>query len=145
MKISQKTEVSDDDIKDLLTTAFEGGVGYWCVIDHYTYAPGIEAKDFTVNEEAGHVGKFNSEENYHHPCQIIPLIKGCAVVCVDNGEPVKEHPSPWILNRKAIERGFKLMPKLYPKHWADFISENYDANTADVFLQLCFFGELIYG
>jgi hypothetical protein len=32
----------------------------------------------------------------------------------------------------------------YPRHFADLVNENTDAITADVLLQCCLFGELIY-
>jgi len=32
-----------------------------------------------------------------------------------------------------------------PRHFADFIAENDDAETADVFLQCCLFGRIVFG
>jgi hypothetical protein len=42
-------------------------------------------------------------------------------------------------------RGLQLMADKYPNHFADFMQENDDATTSDVFLQLSVFGELIFG
>lgn len=33
----------------------------------------------------------------------------------------------------------------YPTHWADAYTDNMDANTADVWFQLCCLGEIVYG
>ena len=33
----------------------------------------------------------------------------------------------------------------YPHHYANAITEDHDAETGDVYLQLCLFGELIFG
>jgi pimeloyl-ACP methyl ester carboxylesterase len=38
-----------------------------------------------------------------------------------------------------------LMPQVAPEHWADFLTENEDAETGDVFVQLCLLGEVVYG
>jgi hypothetical protein len=37
------------------------------------------------------------------------------------------------------------MADKYPRHIADILSENDDATTGDVFLQLCLFGDVVYG
>jgi hypothetical protein len=44
----------------------------------------------------------------------------------------------------AIKSGLKVMAEKYPHHWQDFVSENDDAITGDVFLQCCLFGEIVY-
>lgn len=52
----------------------------------------------------------------------------------DGGDPVQ-------LTNEGILRGFCLMAEQYEtSHWADFLEENEDADTADVFLQLALFG-----
>ena len=50
-----------------------------------------------------------------------------------------------ILNLQKIKRGLTAMAKKEPKHFADFISEDYDQITGDVFLQCCLFSKVIYG
>ena len=49
------------------------------------------------------------------------------------------------LNLKMVKKGLTVMAKKYPKHFADFINEDYDQTTGDVFLQCCLFGDVIYG
>jgi hypothetical protein len=49
------------------------------------------------------------------------------------------------LDLKSIGRGLDVLATRYPRHFADLINENTDAITADVLLQCCLFGELIYG
>lgn len=44
----------------------------------------------------------------------------------------------------SIARGLELFVS-EGRHFGDFMSENDDATTADVFLQLCVFGKVIYG
>jgi hypothetical protein len=53
----------------------------------------------------------------------------------------------FMLDRAAIERGKELLAtdERYSHHYADVLNENDDADTGDVFLQLCLFGEVVYG
>jgi hypothetical protein len=43
----------------------------------------------------------------------------------------------WRFDLEAAQRGLQLMAEKYPHHYADFMAENDDATTGDVFLQLC--------
>jgi hypothetical protein len=38
-----------------------------------------------------------------------------------------------------------VVAKYYPRHFADLVNENGDAITANVLLQSCLFGEVIFG
>jgi hypothetical protein len=48
------------------------------------------------------------------------------------------------LDGEAIERGLRLMAQEYPQRFANWHSENEDAEDGDVFVQLCLFGEVRY-
>ena len=48
------------------------------------------------------------------------------------------------LDLKSIGRGLDDLATKYPRHFADLVNENTDAITANVLLQCCLFGELIY-
>jgi hypothetical protein len=50
-----------------------------------------------------------------------------------------------MLDRVAILEGLRIMAEKEPRHFADFMTENDDADTGDVFLQCCLYGEVIYG
>jgi hypothetical protein len=58
-----------------------------------------------------------------------------------------EDGDKFTLNKAAIIRGKELMATdpQYSSHYADVLRENDDADTGDVFLQLCLFGEVVYG
>lgn len=45
----------------------------------------------------------------------------------------------------ALVLGLRRMADKYPKHFDNFMQENEDAITGDVFLQCVVFGEVIYG
>ena len=48
------------------------------------------------------------------------------------------------LDLKSIGRGLEDLATKYPRHFADLVNEDTDAITANVLLQCCLFGELIY-
>lgn len=131
MKLS--IEIDNEKIKGLLCCGFEGGINYWAQIDDYEIVKGSTYEDFRKD------GKYQTKD-YWHPCQIIPLVEGCAVIIRDI-EADKLHK----LDLKAIHKGMEVMQSKYPKHFADFISNDYDANTGDLFIQCCIFGKIIYG
>jgi hypothetical protein len=82
----------------------------------------------------------DSEHIYTH--LDYPLNEGGALMIGDLEEPERK---PIRLALAQLKLGLERMAKDYPTHWADFINENDDSSTADVFLQLCLFGEVIYG
>lgn len=50
-----------------------------------------------------------------------------------------------ILDLDAVRRGLQVMATECPRHFANLVNEDDDAETADVFVQCCVFGEVIYG
>ena len=50
-----------------------------------------------------------------------------------------------LLNLTAMEKGLQVMADKFPHHLGDILAEEDDATTGDVFLQLCLFGDVIYG
>ena len=49
------------------------------------------------------------------------------------------------LTYEKMIAGLRLMAEKYPGHFGDFMSHNDDASTADVFIQLCLFKDVVYG
>ncbi len=49
-----------------------------------------------------------------------------------------------LLNFNKIKRGLTVMAKKEISHFSDLINDNADQITADVFLQCCLFGEVLY-
>jgi hypothetical protein len=111
-------------IGDLLCTAIEGGIGYWCTINDCI-------KPETIS--------FCWDENYTYKYIDYPL-NGGSIILLDN-----ETEDSYELYRGRIHQGLQIMATDYPKHYADFLNENEDAATGDVFIQCCVFGEVIYG
>jgi hypothetical protein len=128
MEIEIKISVSQGRISDLLCNAFEGGSNYWYLITSQKKPP---------------VLSFRSDVKEVYPHLDYPLNEGGSLKIQDmEGENRKKR---YTLDLEAVKRGLEIMARDYPRHWADFISENDDGDTGDVFLQCCLFGEAIYG
>lgn len=113
-----KLNITDETLKDLLCGAFEGGSNYW--IDMVS-APNKEERPANVE--------------YWHECPV-------------HGIPIVVHvqdDKAYTLNRAELEKGLQVMADKAKHHLNDILCENTDATTADVFLQCCLFGEIVYG
>ncbi len=119
-----RVSVSDKRIKDLLCNALEGGSNYWYRIMSYNYPEGQTRE--TMKLEFPHID--------------LPFAGGSLTIeDMEGGLPDK------VLDRKALLKGLSVMAKDEPRHFADFMSEDDDTITADVFLQCACFGKVIYG
>jgi hypothetical protein len=122
MKI--EIEVSDELISNLLSCAFEGGSNYWLKSTRC---------------------ELNGDSPSRADRTLIPLEHGGVVICTLQDEPYTGKGVEYRLTRASIEHGLVLMRDKHPKHFGDAIDESEDAITGDVFLQLCLFGEVVYG
>jgi len=126
MKIKIEQEISVERIGDLLCSAWEGGSTYWARVEK------------TIEPEKIQFGTMDNGKPYNHE---IALNEGGSIQFRDIEE---DKIITKTLNLKSIKKGLGVMAEQYPKHFADFLSENDDATTGDVFLQCCIFGEVIY-
>lgn len=121
-------------VMDLLIGALEGGSNYWYYIIGNQYPSDtskIPVGSFNIMECSvwgdGSVTICNKEDYHHYGADDSRL-------------------KTWLLNEEAMRKGLELMvTKEYIRHFSDFVNEDDDANTADVFFQLSLFGEIIYG
>ena len=51
----------------------------------------------------------------------------------------------YTLDEESINRGVATMADDHPWHWDNLIKDEWDAETADVFIQCCAIGELTFG
>jgi len=114
-----RVSISDEDIWGLLVSAFEGGSNYWIRSAEVATKPSKVAVDLAR----------------------VPLNGGALRFEIDNDDAVPLR----LLDRAAIVHGLELMAKLQPQHFADVIRDSSDADTGDVFLQICLFDELVFG
>jgi hypothetical protein len=113
-------------VGDLITSALEGGSNYW--LENYTIT-----KQEPVMWNNLHDTHTNGVYAYCYP-----LNDGGALIF--EGEEGK-----FILDLTTIQYGLKFMGENYFRHFKDFVDEDDDANTADIFLQCCLFEGVIYG
>ena len=118
--VTVKQTISQERLEDLLCCAFEGGIGYWARIVDATWSSGVD---------------------YSHQ---LPVRGGAVRLGDSTGEGWPEGARP-ILSRDSIRRGLQTMADKYPRHWSDFVRENEDAITGDVFVQCVVFGEVVFG
>ena len=123
-KVMVEVTVTEQMVEDLLCCAFEGGSNYWYMIDSFNYPEGATQKSLGIE----------------FPQLELPFRGGSLTISdIEDGDTKKT------LDIKAIENGLKLLATKYPSQWQAFISENHDGDTGDVFLQLCLFGEVVFG
>jgi hypothetical protein len=131
---------STKNLRDTLCTALEGGSNFWYSIIGYDFSnPDICYSDFKAD------GKYQLVGDYHHPAQVIPTVDGCAMCIKDL---YNDHAFGVWINPLALQYGFSLLPLSLA---VDMASEDdddgnpLDADGADYFLQMCVYGELVYG
>lgn len=112
-------EVTEKMIRDQLITAFEGGSNYWYEIE-------------AIFDKDGH-----RVHNYYDA-----VLQGGSIHIVDSEEP---DVALGIVDLAHIQNGLQLMANYHRKQFMNIITEDGDAKTADLFLQLVVMGEVIYG
>jgi hypothetical protein len=130
--VTTRQAITEEQVKTLLCDALEGGSNYWISKVTPSLADGVSLREF---------GEGGSRQGpvYWHWCQLVPLADGCALSITDAID--------WgthILDRTSIARGLESMSVDYQRHWRDFLNENSDGITGDVFLQCALFGEVRY-
>lgn len=128
-------DIPQNKIQSLLCSALEGGSNYWYVIERFDFAPELSETDFAP-------GGTYYDDDFQSSAYTVPFVEGCAMVITSTEEDEREE---YRLDRESIKKGLELMANTQPIHFGDFLAENDDADTADVFLQLCLFGDVIYG
>lgn len=128
VKITVETTVPVGRIADLLCCALEGGMaGQWAC--HTETVLGSDDSGLDKEGWSALGGIYRA-----------PLTSDGYLMFED-----EEDGQTYKLNRDNIAAGLQKMAEEYPTSWGDFIAENEDAITGDVFLQLCLLGDVVYG
>lgn len=138
--VQSKVDVTKERVQHLLVGLFENNYSPWLIkIKNKNLAPNLTFDDFTEN------GKMQNPDQYFHWSQIIPVTEGCSLTLViENPYSDGEKTIQFVLDIPAIQKGLEVMANKYPKHWIDFILENEDAITCDVFGQCVVYGEDVF-
>jgi len=131
--ISNEVEVTEEMVKDLIRCGFEGDVEDWLNVLRYKYPNGFTRKDVD------------------YPWIDLPFLEDGGVVCEDREKNMVFKNT--VLNLNSIKYGLSLLMSgmdkdgkdLQPRHRNNFLNENANAETGDVFLQLCLLGEIVFG
>lgn len=137
--VSVPVPVSERTLSDLLITAFEGGSDYW--IRHITLfdRQGKETRHLTDNPVRSLASIVILDDDTGTGHQLVMPI------------PAEVTPSQMVatFKKKAVhhlfEDGLTVMAKEHPRHFGELVADTGDATTADVFLQCCLFGKVLYG
>jgi len=122
--------IKDETQENLIVGALEGGSNYW-------YYLGEEACNI-IDEKC-------PAEKKDEPFSIRfwEAIKAGAVIPIHDAED--EDTKIGEISLESIQKGWDLLKTKQLRHFADILSENDDADTADVWFQFCSLGELVYG
>lgn len=116
--------VTDQRREDMIVGALEGGSNYWYLI-------GDKASELLL--------QYGKEPLSIRFWKAIKDGKSIEIHDIETGQKLGE------INLKSIEEGEQLMADKYPSHLLDIVNENDDANTADIWFQLCVLKEVVYG
>jgi alkylation response protein AidB-like acyl-CoA dehydrogenase len=130
VEVKTSREFNQRELIDILVTAFEGGTGYWARIEGYTIPDGAEALDDgdTKDKLPRHAW--------------VPLYEGGYIRLT-----VPEDGDGKVYNYgfSTLRYGLELIEQAYPKRFAALSSGDFDAEDADVVVQLGLFGKIVYG
>ena len=123
IKIEMEIEVTDQDIDDIVCTAFEGGINYWC--DH-------------VEPVGDLLGDYEHEQ----------IAKDGYLYLYD----IEDDEEKWILTKSRLLNGIKMYitnstTKGYPSilYGKQIDTSEVDSCIADMIIQFALFEDIIYG
>jgi hypothetical protein len=137
--IAVTKEISTERIKDLLCAAFEGGINDWAAIS-------VAQKEIDkVKAEYYHeVPALGGKITFYDKEEVADLVLG-----METATPLG------ILDLESIKNALQAMAngedlegtkiEHLKDHFNDFITENEDAETADVVVQIAVMGKIVYG
>lgn len=144
-QVGVNVPVTDQQIADWVVTAFEGGISYWC--EAATCVQRDQHGDWEELTGAGYdayvvdrVGPYANPEFWDND-------KRGYRITTDEGTQKK------VLTLSAIMKALNYQPKQvkgqsnnwYRKVTTRLLGENYDADDADILVQVAIFNEVIYG
>jgi hypothetical protein len=134
-KLGGFLNVDQKRICDLLCNAFEGGVN-WCVI--------LDNRQPTEEVMIPVEWKKYPHISYCWGDGAVLLGDSDAYWGGGEDESTLEDSEKWELTEEKIIKGLMVMADKYSRHFSDFMNDNQDAETGDVFLQCALFGDIVF-
>jgi|ERR1700719_1571764 len=122
--------VTPQEVSNLLCSAWEGGSAYWATCEST-----VEPNRWEFDSDSQYTG---SASHYSFDYPLNP--GGAAIIRDTYGDEGTK-----VLDRAAVQKGLALLAEKHPLRFARMLAEDADAEDGDVFLQLCLFGDVIYG
>lgn len=116
---------------DIFVTAFEGGSNYWAEVNSYEFEDQLSMKP----SKTVALSESIANELWNNPDFSMTVYDSES----DGDEILGE------ITHDSCQKAFKLMMETHSKHFSNMMSENYDAETADIFFQLATMGEVVFG
>lgn len=127
LQVTVQTTVPWQRVADLLCTGLEGGYSNSWLHSFYLDGDADESPWYA-----------DAKLLAHGPLRIVAHFD-------DPKEEEGEGNGRKSIDRAAIGYALQLMASKFPRHYADFVQENDDAITGDVFLQCLILGDVVYG
>jgi len=121
--INRRLEISDELIENILVCAFDSGSTYW--------ASNISCEDI---EDMKKVGGWKHE-------YLTKTKKKDAVMYIHDAETGEKYP----MTKKSIIDALQKLDTEYPEILDRILNEQYDADDADIALQMACFGKIVFG
>lgn len=145
IELTIKKTLSEEEIADVITTAIEGGIGYWACLNNDT-KEWEEAKKALQTEkvEKGETGN----EPYYDEIIWKMLSDGKEVEFIDVEAEDYDNPGDgevWKLTMEKFVKGLEIYEAERGSIKKALEDGNFDAVEGDCVFQYALFGELIYG
>lgn len=138
-EVVQHRSVSHETMHEWINTAIESGSNYW--IEHIkVVAPNMAKRSILAdlfNDKPPRTWQDWTNSNEWQYESQVPFFGGHLIITADGEE--------YTLDLKSIAKGVKLMAWKSGHHFDMIIDESGDSITADVLLQYCLLGDVIYG
>jgi hypothetical protein len=151
MIINTTVEITNDRIVDLVVNGFESGaISYWCSSVKPAIFPsqlrdrGVDSSNIDEVAAPWYSGTVRVNDDLGGLCYtLVSSLPWWFYIhldeAIDDNKIVR-----YIIGAEQIKAALQIMAEKHNDMFMDIINENDDADTADIFLQLCCFKEVIF-
>lgn len=123
-----KNPITNEMRENLLVTALEGGSNYWYF---------LKKKGMSYIEK--HTPEMENEPLAMRMFKALERNVSIPIHDYETGDLLGE------INMHSIEKAEEKLIEINPIEFANILTEDYDANTADIWFQLAVMGEIVFG